>query len=190
MAPISSFFGGFGLDMNCSQTGGCIKNNALYKIQSAPYLCVKLARAERLLKSHLFLLCRWHSHTKVIRFVFALRGEHPLNLYERKSQRNASVEESENWERERGMWAQIMWWSAAAWNTNKQWKRKFRGERKSEGRCYPVVMPQGQISQMIPHTEYFMATRQETKCLMRCRFIVFVEALPFVNDKETGFCLY
>lgn len=123
--------------MNCSQTGGCIKNNALYKIQSAPYLCVKLARAERLLKSHLFLLCKWHSRTKVIRFVFALREEHPLNLYKRRSRCNASIEESEDWEREWGMGAQIMWWSVEAWNTNKRWKSKFRGKRKSEGRCLP-----------------------------------------------------
>ncbi len=125
MAPISSFSAIFRLDMNCSQTGGFIKNNALYKIQSAPYLCVKLVRAERLLKSHLFLLCRWHSCMKVIRFVFTLRAEHPQNLFERWGWTNVSVEESKDEEREWVMGAQIMWWSMEAQNTNMCRKRRF-----------------------------------------------------------------
>lgn len=121
-----------------TQTAGCIKNKALYKIQSAPRLCVKFARAERLLKSHLFLLCRWHWHAKVVRFVFALGGNIPW-IYLRRADATRA------WKNAQGTGAEITRRSAEARNTNKRRKRRlrFRDVSKSAGRCYPVVMPQG-----------------------------------------------
>lgn len=113
-------------------------NNLLNKIQSASCLCAKLARAERLLKSHLFLLCRWHWHTKVVG-LFLRSGEHPLNLFE------SGADVTRAWRKGHMMGTEITTRPVEACSTNKCRKRRlrFRDEGESAWWCYPVAMPRG-----------------------------------------------
>lgn len=134
----------------CSQTWGCIKNNALYKIQSAFYLCVGAAAWGVPFKIS-FISAAWVTQPRKGRPLCfcAQRGNIPWidsrgALTQTCSWRNAyGVREEKRW-----MEVKIMWRPTEARNTNERWRMGlwFRGPRRADWPCCSTVPPWGKIS--------------------------------------------
>lgn len=82
------------------------------------------------------------SFISAVQMTLAHKG-HPLCFCAQGGTSPEFIQEKEPAQRERrrkwrlregvGMGAQIMWWSAEAWNTNKRWKSKFRASVRVRG---------------------------------------------------------